>query len=345
MAKFSGGGHFFLHFLTFPFYSAILSREKKERKVFKMWLIFTLLCTLLWGLADLFYKIGARHGEEKYSHLLTGITVGLVMGAHAIFVLLTSDVGYDPVNILIYLPVSLFYIISMVVGYLGLKYLELSISSPVENSSGAVVCILCLIFLGESLDLLSAASVVVITVGIVLLGWSERVKPNEILPEDKKYRKSAFALVFPLIYCVLDALGTFFDAFYLDDIEKTPLVGVTEENFENVANISYELTFLIAAAVMLFYILVIKREKIEVPKQGTKLVAAVFETAGQFFYVYAMSGNAVVAAPVISAYCVVSALLAAVVLKEKLKPLQYAAITAVIVGIVLLGVVEGLAEA
>lgn len=309
-----------------------------------MWLIFTLLTTLLWGAADLFYKIGARHGEEKYSHLLTGITVGLVMGAQAIFTLLFTDVGYDPINILIYLPVSLFYIISMVVGYLGLKYLEVSISSPVQNSSGAVVCILCLIFLGERLDLLSGAAVVIITAGIVLLGWFERVKPYEVAPEDKKYSKSAFALIFPLIYCVLDAMGTFFDAFYLDDIETTPLVGVTEENFENVANISYELTFLFAAVVLLIYILVIKKEKIEVPKQGSKLIAAVFETAGQYFYVYAMSGNAVVAAPTIAAYCVVSALLGGIFLKEKLKPLQYAAISAVIVGIILLGVVEGLSE-
>lgn len=310
-----------------------------------MWLVFTLLTTLLWGFADLFYKKGARKGEEKYSHLLTGITVGLVMGAQAIFTLIFGDVGYNPINILIYLPVSLFYIISMVVGYLGLRYLELSINSPIENSSGAVVCILCLIFLGERMDLLSAGAVIIITIGIIFLGWLERDKTADLSPEDKKYSRSVFALIFPLIYCVLDALGTFFDAYYLDDIATTPLVGVTEETFENVANISYELTFLIAAVFMLIYILVIKRDKIELPKQGDKLCAAVFETAGQYFYVFAMSGNAVIAAPTISAYCVVSAVLAAIFLKERLKPAQYLAIGAVIIGIVMLGIAEGLAEA
>lgn len=320
-----------------------LPRERKDNNI--MWLIFTLLTTFLWGFADLFYKKGARGGEEKYSHLLTGITVGLVMGAQAIFTLIFGNIGYNPINILIYLPVSLFYIVSMVVGYLGLKYLELSISSPVENSSGAVVCILCLIFLGERLDLLSAGAVIIITLGIILLGWLEKTRSQDIAPEDKKYSHSVFALVFPLIYCVLDALGTFFDAYYLDDISTTPLVDVTEETFENVANISYELTFLIAAVIMLVYILIIKKDKIDIPKQGDKLCAAVFETAGQYFYVFAMSGNAVVAAPTISAYCVVSAALAAVFLKEKLKPLQYLAIAAVIVGIVMLGIAEGLAEA
>ncbi len=310
-----------------------------------MWLVFTILSTLLWGFADLFYKKGARGGAEKYSHLLTGITVGLVMGAQAVFTLIFGHIGYNPINILIYLPVSLFYIISMVVGYLGLKYLELSINSPIENSSGAVVCILCLIFLGESLDLLSAGAVIIITLGIVLLGWLERTRAEDIPPEDRKYSHSVFALIFPLLYCVLDALGTFFDAYYLDDISATPLVDVTEETFENVANVSYELTFLIAAVVMLIYILVIKKEKIDVPKQGDKLWAAIFETAGQYFYVFAMSGNAVIAAPTISAYCVVSAALAAIFLKEKLRPMQYAAIGAVIAGIIMLGIAEGLAEA
>lgn len=307
------------------------------------WLLFTLLTTFLWGVADLFYKKGAENGKEKHSHLLTGVMVGLVMGAHAIFTLITSDIGYNPVNMLVYLPVSLCYIISMVVGYVGLKYLELSISSPVQNSSGAVVCVLCLIFLGKSLDLLSAASVIVTTIGILLLGWVERVKPSDISEIDKKYSRSFFALIFPLIYAVLDAAGTFLDAFYLDDIDNTPLVGVTEDTYEAVANVSYELTFLLAAVCMLFYILVIKRDKIELPKQGNKLAAALFETAGQYFYVFAMSGNAVVAAPVIGAYCIVSMILSWIFLREKLKPLQYLAIVAVVIGIVLLGIADGLA--
>lgn len=307
------------------------------------WLLFTLLTTFLWGAADLFYKKGSENGKEKHSHLLTGIMVGLVMGTHAIITLITSDIGYEPINILVYLPVSLCYIISMVVGYVGLKYLELSISSPVQNSSGAVVCILCLVFLGESLDLLSAASVIVTTVGILLLGWVERVKPSEIPVGDKKYSKSFFALIFPLIYAVVDAAGTFLDAFYLDDIDKTPLVGVTEDTFEEVANVSYELTFLFAAVCMLVYILFIKKDKIEIPKQGNKLAAALFETAGQYFYVFAMSGNAVVAAPIIGAYCVVSMILSWIFLHEKLKPMQYLAIVVVIIGIVLLGIADGLA--
>ena len=34
-----------------------------------MWLMFTLATTLLWGLAELFYKKGS-HEEEKFDHLM-----------------------------------------------------------------------------------------------------------------------------------------------------------------------------------------------------------------------------------------------------------------------------------
>ena len=49
-----------------------------------MWLFFALTTTFMWGLAELFYKKGARP-EEKYAHLKISVTVGGVMGAHAIF--------------------------------------------------------------------------------------------------------------------------------------------------------------------------------------------------------------------------------------------------------------------
>ena len=50
--------------------------------------------------------------------------------------------------ILTYLPVSLLYIVSMALGYLGLRYIELSISSPICNSSGAIVAVLTLMTVG-----------------------------------------------------------------------------------------------------------------------------------------------------------------------------------------------------
>ena len=72
--------------------------------------------------------------------------------------------------------------------------------------------------------------------------------------------------------------------------------------------------------------------------------AALFETAGQATYVYAMSGMAVVAAPMIASYSIVSLILSRIFLKEKLSAKQYVAVAIVMLGIAALGLAEGLAE-
>ena len=307
-----------------------------------MWLIFALLTTLAWGCADLFYKKGADE-TQPYSHLRISIFVGLVMGCHAIYMLLFEVPEYDFRNILIYAPVSLMYILSMVCGYFGLRYLELSISSPIQNSSGAVACILCLIFLGETLDMPTTIAVVLISLGVLLLGIFEKQKEDAYYQaENKKYKIGFVAFFMPILYCIIDSLGTFFDAYYLDDIESTPLLNVTPENFENVANISYELTFLLVAIILCCYIFLIKKAKFSSFKLSlTRTTAAVFETAGQFFYVYAMSGNGAVAAPLIGSYCMVSVILSALFLKEKLPLKQYIAILITFMGILILSIIEG----
>ena len=309
-----------------------------------MWFIFALITLLAWGSADLFYKKGADEAD-KYSHLKTTMMVGFVMGAHAIATLIFTGWDYDPINLVMYLPVSAMYISSMAVGYLGLRYLELSIASPIQNASGAVVAILCLVILGQKMSTWSAVGVVLICVGVFVLGLLERGR-DELPPSDgehKKYRSGVVAILFPIGYCILDSLGTFFDAWYLDDFETTLLRNVTEDNLERVANISYELTFFFCALVI-FVFMLIKKQNLTGRPQGSRLCAAVLETAGQFTYVYAMSGHGAVAAPMIGSFCIVSVLLSRIFLKEKLTFLQYLTVGGVILGLICLGISEGLAD-
>lgn len=333
-----------------------------------MWFICALITTLAWGVADLFYKKGADE-NDRYSHLKTSMIVGFIMGGHAIATILITGLDYNPVNLVMYLPVSATYILSMTVGYLGLRYLELSISSPIQNSSGAVCCILCLIVLGQgfadgiedprtaaTVTLLTTIAILLICLGVFFLGLLERLKlktermsmPEEDRAAEEKYRVGLMAFMMPVMYCVIDAMGTFFDAYYLDDFTATPLVDVTEDTLENVANVSYELTFLLCSIAILVF-LRIRRGKegsspLRIRDQKERIFAAVFETAGQATYVYAMSGNGVVAAPMIASYSIVSLILSRVFLKEKLSRRQYFAVVAVIIGIALLGITEGLSD-
>ncbi len=307
-----------------------------------MWFVFALITFLAWGTADLFYKKGAVE-NERYSHLKTSIMVGLVMGIVAIGTMIIGQIDYDPINLLIYLPVSFMYILSMTVGYFGLRYLELSISSPIQNASGAVSCLIMMVVLRELPGALEGVSIVLITIGVVMLGVFEKQKEKDYQDStNKKYKIGFVAFMMPVLYCIIDSLGTALDGIYLDDFATTPLRNVTEANFEDVANISYMLTFLIVAVILAIYVYGIKKEPLQLKGQGSRGLAAVCEAAGQFTYVYAMSGNGLVAAPMIASYCVASVVLARIFLKEKLTLKQYFMVALVFGGILLLGILEGL---
>ena len=130
--------------------------------------VATLLTFLFWGIADLFYKLGNR-GEGNRNHLKTGVMVGLVMGIHGTYLLLTTHTSIHIIDLIKYLPVSLCYIASMVIGYKGLKYLELSISSPIQNTSGVIVALLFIIFFREHYDYPFYIAVLLIFIGIIIL--------------------------------------------------------------------------------------------------------------------------------------------------------------------------------
>ena len=306
------------------------------------WLFFSIATAVLWGTAELFYKKGARP-DEKYSHLKICVWVGVVMGLHAVFTLLTQDIGYNPVNLIRYLPVSLMYIVSMAFSYFGMRFLEESISDPIENTAGVLCVVLFAVFMKDEFSILTWVAVAIIAFGVVGVGYLENKGET---PRKKKYGKklAIVAFIMPFIYAFLDAFGTFLDdAFFLvEDIAETPLVDVTEETIEAVANTSYELTFALFALILFIFM---KSKKVKfggVPQHKDKILAAVFETAGQFTYVYALGGVDAVAAPILSSVCVISLLLSRIFLKEKLNWKTYAFIAVVIVGILLLAVAEEL---
>ena len=97
----------------------------------------------------------------------------------------------------------------------------------------------------------------------------------------------------------------------------------------------------------------VKKERFFIKQKGvgtlesaaaSRFFAALFETAGQLTYVYALSGNGIAAAPVIASYCVASMVFGRIFLREKLSWKQYGAIALVVAGIVIMGILEGLGE-
>ena len=302
-----------------------------------MWFWLSVCALLCWSGSDLFSKIGCVREDEGRAPLKMVIAVGLVMGLHAFIQILSGKAVFTLQVFWRYLPVSLLYIGSMAIGYLGLRYIELSISSPICNSSGAIVAALTVATAGLSEDVpwLAIPAVVLVCLGVIGLGFTEANEDEELRrarqdESNRHYAKSCLAIVIPVIYCLLDALGTFADSKVLETLN------------EDSANVAYELTFLLAGLVCFVYVVLIKRDRLIPKREAPKYAGAVFETAGQFFYIYALadSDHVALAAPIISAYCVASVLWSRIFLKEKLSAKHYAMVGLVVIGIVILGVFD-----
>ncbi len=332
----------------------------------ELW-IFLIVSTLGWGIAEIFYKKG-NPAKEKYAHLKTTVFVGLFMGLYATVILFTQgvDLASFPENFVRYLPVAACYIVSMVCSYFGVRFIEESISDPIENSSIAFVPILCAIFLKQTYELPAIIGIIIVAVGVIAITFFD--KKGKTIRHNKYGKKLAIiAITMPFCYMILDSVGTFLDIFYTDGVDTTLLVNVTEENLEHTANCAYEFAFLIVA-IAIFIFLKIKGEKLfpeikevktEVNEQGEtittevvaenqkwykrvmnqkwKILAAIFETIGQATYLFALSEGQGIAAVIIgSGTVIVSFILSRIFLKEKLSLIQYIFIGIILAGIIML---------
>jgi len=312
--------------------------------------IAALLC---WSGSDLFSKMGTRE-KDKNSHWKVVFAVGLIMGIHFFITLIggaliDSTVGvenvpkilaslvytdFKPFDFIRYLPVAALYIFAMVLGYIGLRYIELSISSPICNCSGALAFILCVIFKltsTEDITLLVILGIVMITVGIVALGFIEQREDEEVKKArqekaNRKYTKSILAFLLPISYLIIDAIGTVGDEFMFAKTDIT----------DYAANSSFELSFFVLAVFAFIWLKFVKKDNVF---KGNRhlMYGGLCETVGQVFYMAVMFSDFSAGMVIISAYCAISVLWSRIFLKEKLSWKHYTVIALVIAGIVILG--------
>ena len=298
-----------------------------------MWFILSLVAVFFWSGSDFFSKLGSPQ-KDTNSHLKMIVAVGLVMGSHATYQVIVNGVTFNLQTVLVYLPVSFLYISSMLLGYIGLRYIELSITSPICNTSGAVAAFLSFLFLKQTLSFPQLIATVLVIVAIVLLSYFQKKKEEKELKESgaepgMKHMNSFLAIFFSIAYCIIDGLGTFMDAVVLENLA------------EDSANVAYEYTFLVVGIITLIYLIFVKKTKFFPSYDGAKLLGAMSETAGQAAYIVALAANAVASAPLISSYCIFSALWAHIFLKERLCKQQYFAVALAVIGIVIMGFFGG----
>lgn len=318
-----------------------------------LYYFLSILALLCWSGSDLFSKIGTRE-QDKNSHWKVVFAVGSIMGLHFLITVIGGavidrTVGVDslpkiaasllytdfkPIDFINYFPVAALYILAMVLGYIGLRYIELSISSPICNSSGALAFLLCVIFgifSTEDITVTAVIGILMITVGIIALGFVEQREDEEIKKArrekaNRKYTKSILAFLLPISYLIIDALGTVGDEFIFANSDIT----------DYAANSAFELTFLLLAVFAFIWLKLVKKDTVF---KGNKNLfwGGLCETVGQVFYMAVMFSDFSVGMVIISAYCAISVLWSRIFLKEKMSWKHYAVIAMVISGIVILG--------
>lgn len=353
-----------------------------------MYFIFAFIALLAWSGSDLFSKTGTSQ-KDKYSHWKVIFAVGVIMGLHAVICLIISPflpeipqildeetnemvdnpewwrtliyTDFKPMDFVQYLPVAAIYLAAMVIGYAGLRYIELSVSSPICNSSGSLAFVICVIIGCAGLEELTSAGlifnivgVVLIAIGITMLGVVEYREDEtvKLMRQDKsnfKYTKSLIAILIPIIYLVMDALGTVGDE-VLDKFRGTTILGFLNvpDMTDYATNTAYELTAVLFAIIAFCWVKFIKREKFFTFGEGANtkairrnlLIGGICETVGQMFYMAVMFSDFTVGMVMISAYCAVSVLWSRIFLKEKLSWKHYLAIAITFIGIIILGIVS-----
>ena len=331
-----------------------------------LWFVLSLLALLAWSGSDIFSKIGTQQ-NDKNSHWKVVFAVGFVMGIHFLItvvggIIIDNTCGIEALestgfgkmmasliytdftllDFVKYLPVAGLYILAMVFGYMGLRYIELSISSPICTCSGAMAFVLCVLlgsFFGIETEVTPTiiVAVILITVGIVALGFIENLEDEEVKAArqekaNRKYAKSVLAFLLPVVYLVIDALGTFADEIIFA-IEGPDGEGIITDY---AANSAFELTFFLLAVFAFIWVKFVKKDSIF---KGNKFffLGGICETIGQAFYMAVMFAEFEVGMVIICAYCALSVLWGGIFLKEKLSWKHYAAIACAFIGIMLLG--------
>ena len=313
------------------------------------WLLLTLSCIILWGITDILLKKSLVY-SDSLSQYKTFVWIGIVMAPAGVIMAICSDTLLDSIMMvkdnLYLIPLCVFYAIALFLGLLGAKHLDASVVSPLENIDGAMAAIILYFFflftgrshITDKIGLVQLVGTVAIVVGVILLGIQEQSlsKQETHLSEDKKrHRLGALALIFPIIYNLVDAVSMVAVGITVSEETEVAIPDIDFFIFES-------LGFVVVAICVWFYMLIVKKYKYN-PFKKEELVrcgAATGETFGTMAFTFAVGISPILTAPITSSYCLVTIVLARIFLKERLTKKQYLSLAFLVVGIALLGVSE-----
>ena len=311
------------------------------------WLLLTLSCIVAWGITDILYKKSLNY-SDPLTHYKTFIWIGIVMATAGIIAAICSDTLLESIMMvkdnLYLIPLAVFYAVASLFGLLGKKHLDASVVSPLENIDGAMAAIILYFFflltgrnhVIDNIGIMDMIGTVAITAGVIFFGMQEHKLSKQEINLDEKKKKhclGALVLIFPLLYNLVDVVSIVATSITVSEETEVAIPDIDFFFFES-------LGFLAVAIFLWLYLLIVKKYKYNPfkKKEAVRCGAATGETVGAITYIFAAASNPVLTVPITSSYCLVTIVLAHILLKEKLTKKQYLSLAFLVIGIVLLGI-------
>jgi len=281
-----------------------------------MWLFYTLLATLLWGVGQIFTKKGLTHLPPLFNNVLSIIVLSLTMLPFA----LIHGVQFQKV-------ISLFPWVFLVTLFLFCYYYaigvgQISLTGTIMGSYPFVTVLLSLLLLHEKLNIFQTFAIFLIISGTILLAIPDK---NEKLKGIKIGRWFWIALASAV------SIGM------SDFVAKVALNNIDIATYF----FTYVLTMILIVIISLFF----DKKGRNIPKLHFKkyiptIIGVTMAETGMIpFYVALSQGLASLVVPLSSFYVAITAFLAWIVLKEKINKIQCLGITLSVIGVILIGII------
>ncbi|HCC08236.1 MAG TPA: hypothetical protein DEP72_08795 [Clostridiales bacterium] len=287
-----------------------------------MWFVLAISAAIIWGFSELFFKKSTQTENNIllffWQYVLQGILYILVY-----FVLGEGLLKNFRLELLfIILPIAFAFWASMFIYIKAISNSKLSIVSPIMSSSYILAVILGIAFLNEKVTYLQTISIILILISMVLLIRCKNIdKDSEV--SNKKY---VYGIILGLIYFIVVGISSFAEKAYLNFyVEPTEYI------------FYYGILCLIMTTIMFFTIKNVKKDfMFRLPNIDTWKGIIYCNMAG-VIYIYTLSMNNIsLVEPIVSSYVVVTEILAAFILKERVSLKQRIYIILIILGVIMI---------
>jgi uncharacterized membrane protein len=281
-----------------------------------MWLFFTLLAAVFWGIGQIIIKKGLSNIPPLFNNVLAAILIPVFMIPYTLY----HGVNFDQVWSI--LPLTALVAVMFLSYYYVIGIGQVAFTSTIIGTAPAVVVLLSLLFLKESPTTTQTLAIPIILIGTTLLALPEKVNNIRTLKMGGWFWWAAGTAI---------------------------LLGFADFLIKLLINQSDVYTYLFTYCVCLIVVSGISiffdpKGRTTMPAFNLKqylptlIGVTIMEIAFVSFHFALADGLASVVAPVSSIYVAITAILAWIFLKEKIDKIHFVGIALAAVGVVLVGI-------